>query len=180
MMILRRVARPLLAAIFVSGGVEMLRNPKQPMQAAEPVVDKTVGQVEDKLPDQVPTDTESLVKLDGMIKVGAGLALAFNRFPRVAALLLAGSLVPTTLAGHRFWESTDPGERAQQRIDFVKNLGLLGGLLIASADTNGKPSLNWRARHAARVAGAKAEHAVDHAVDTVQSVPDKARSLLPK
>lgn len=151
-MIMRRIARPLLAAVFVSGGIEQLRNPKPPMQAAEPVVDKTVGQVQDKLPDQVPTDTESLVKLDAMVKIGAGLALALGKFPRLASLLLAGSLIPTTAAGHRFWESEDPQERAQQQIHFLKNLGLLGGLMIAAGDTHGKPSLAWRAKHAGTTA----------------------------
>jgi len=155
-MILRRVARPLLAAIFISGGIEALRNPKPHIQAAEPVldrIDKTVGPVQDKLPDQVPTDPESLVKIDAAIKVGAGLALALGKFPRLAAFLLAGSLIPTTAAGHRFWEYDDPQERADQQLHFFKNLGLLGGLMLAAADTHGKPSLNWRTRRALRLAG---------------------------
>lgn len=151
-MIMRRIARPMLAAIFVSGGIEQLRNPKPPMQAAEPVLDKTVGKVEDKLPDEIPTDTETLVKIDGMVKIGAGLALALNKFPRLAALLLAGSLIPTTAAGHRFWESEDPQERAAQQTHFFKNMGLLGGLMIAAGDTHGKPSVAWRTKRAARLA----------------------------
>jgi len=151
-MIMRRIARPLLAAVFVSSGIETLRNPKPRIQAAEPVVDKTVGQLEDKLPDEVPTDTETLVKLDAAVKIGAGLALALGRFPRLASVLLAGSLVPTTVAGHRFWAHEDPQERAQQQLHFFKNLGLIGGLMIAAGDTHGKPSIAWRARHAARVA----------------------------
>ncbi len=159
-MIMRRIARPMLAAIFVSGGIEALRNPKPTIQAAEPMVDKTVGQVQDKLPDQVPTDTESLVKIDAAVKIGAGLALALGKFPRLAALLLAGSLVPTTVAAHRFWEHEDPQERAAQQIHFLKNLGLLGGLMIAAGDTHGKPSLAWRARHAANAATGSASAAL--------------------
>ncbi|HEX2134079.1 MAG TPA: DoxX family protein [Actinophytocola sp.] len=180
-MILRRIARPMLAAIFVSGGIQSLRNPKPPMQTAEPLLDKTVGQMKDKLPDQMPTDAESLVKLDAAIKVGAGLALAFGRFPRLAATLLAGTLIPTTAAAHRFWESEDPGERAQQQVHFLKNVSLLGGLLIAAADTHGKPSLNWHAHHAARIAGAKLHHATDevqgtmaHAAGAVQGAVQSA------
>ncbi len=147
-MIMRRIARPMLAAVFVSGGIETLRNPKPRIQAAEPIVDKTVGQVREKLPDEVPTDTESLVRLDAAIKIGAGVALGLGRFPRLAALLLAGTLVPTTAAGHRFWEYEDPKERAAQRSHFLKNVGLLGGLMIAAGDTHGKPSVAWRAKHA--------------------------------
>lgn len=168
-MILRRVARPMLAAVFVSGGIETLRNPKPSTQVAEPLLDKTVGQVQDRLPDQVPTDAETLVKLDAMIKIGAGLALAFNKFPRLASLLLAGTVVPTTVALHRFWEYEDPQERAEQQSHFLKNVGLLGGLLIASADTHGKPSLNWRAQRAARIASRRARRTSDAVQGTVNS-----------
>ena len=75
--------------------------------------------------------------------------LSIGKLPRVAALALCGSIVPTTLAGHRFWEETEPATRAQQRTHFLKNLGLLGGLLLATVDTAGKPSLSWRAKRAA-------------------------------
>ena len=64
----------------------------------------------------------------------------------LAALALIGSIVPTTYAGHRFWEETDEATRAEQRMHFFKNLGLLGGLLLAAMDTEGKPSLGWRAK----------------------------------
>lgn len=173
-MIMRRIARPMLAAIFVSGGIEQLRNPKPPMRAAEPVLDKTVGKVEDKLPDEIPTDTESLVKIDAAVKIGAGIALGLGRFPRLASLLLAGSLIPTTAAGHRFWECDDPQERAAQRTHFFKNVGLLGGLLIASGDTHGKPSVAWRTKHAASVAAGTVQGNTAAAAGKIQKLADTA------
>ena len=88
------------------------------------------------------------------MQVGAGLMLALGRFPRLSSALLAGSLVPTTLAGHRFWEEQDETKRAQQRIHFFKNLGMLGGLMLAAVDTEGRPGLAWRAQHAAHHASA--------------------------
>src|SRR6202044_3854213 len=75
-----------------------------------------------------------------------------GKFPRLSALALAATLVPTTLAGHPYWEVKDEKERAQQRIHFLKNLTMLGGLLIAAADTEGNPSLAWRSRHAVQAA----------------------------
>ena len=60
--------------------------------------------------------------------------------------------MPTTLAGHRFWEEEEEGTAAQQRIHFLKNASMFGGLLIAAADTAGNPSLAWRTRHAAKTA----------------------------
>ena len=74
--------------------------------------------------------------------------LALGRFPRVSALAVAASLLPTTYAGHRFWETDDKQERTQQRIHFLKNVSMFGGLLIAAGDTAGNPSIAWRGRHA--------------------------------
>jgi uncharacterized membrane protein YphA (DoxX/SURF4 family) len=170
-MILRRVARPLLGAIFVWGGINALRNLEHHARAAKPFLDKTVGKAADKLPDQVPTEPEAVVRADALVKIGAGLALGFGFLPRLAALLLTGSLVPTTLAGHRFWELEDPQERSAQQIQFLKNLGLLGGLLLASADTEGKPSLSWRARHVA-------QDVADSVADTADAVERKAKSAV--
>ena len=72
--------------------------------------------------------------------------------------MLAGSLVPTTLAGHRFWEEQDKTQRANQLIHFVKNVSMFGGLLIASVDTEGQPGVAWRAKHAATTAKREAKH----------------------
>ena len=144
MTITRRLARPLLAASFVSGGIDTLRNPGPRVQMADAVA----PQIAEPLP--LPTQTDQLVKINAVVQVLAGVLLAIGRLPRLAALALAGSLVPTTLAGHRFWEAQDPAERAQQQIHFLKNAGLLGGLVLASVDTEGAPSIGWRARRAAR------------------------------
>jgi uncharacterized membrane protein YphA (DoxX/SURF4 family) len=147
MTVLRFIARPMLGSIFVIQGYETWRRPERVTPAAEPVV----GPVRDRVPG-VPSETEESVRLNGAIQAVAGSMLAAGWFPRLAALALAGTLVPTTLAGHRFWEVADKQERAQQRIHFLKNVTIMGGLLIAAADTGGSPSLAWRGRHAARTA----------------------------
>ncbi|MGI8666520.1 MAG: DoxX family protein [Jatrophihabitans sp.] len=142
MPLIRALARPMLAATFISGGIDAVRNPGSKVPAAEKVVSPLV--------DAVPqlSDAEQVVKLDGAVKVVAGTLLAFGRFPRLSAAALAASLVPTTLAGHRFWEESDPTKRKAQQLHFLKNAGMLGGLLLAAVDTEGRPSLGWRARHA--------------------------------
>lgn len=152
-MILRRLARPMLAAIFISGGINALRQTEGHAQAVKPLLDKTVGKQSEKIPESVPTDPETLVKVDAVVKIAAGAAFALGKFPRLSAMLLVGSLVPTTAAGHPFWEEEDTSMREQQLIHFLKNVGLAGGLLLAAADTEGKPSLSWRARHAAQTTG---------------------------
>jgi putative oxidoreductase len=148
-MLVRRIARPLLAATFIYGGIDTLRNPASRVPGARPVVKTITEQADKQLPIEVPKDVELWVKVDAGVKVGAGALFALGRAPRLSALLLSGSIVPTTLAGHRFWEHSDPKERAGQIAHFLKNLGLLGGLLLAVVDTEGKPSVGFRARRAA-------------------------------
>jgi putative oxidoreductase len=88
------------------------------------------------------------VKVNAAVQIGAGTMLALGRFPRLSSVLLAGSLIPTTLAGHRFWEESDPQKKTAQKLQFFKNLSLLGGLILAAVDTAGQPGLAWRAKHA--------------------------------
>ncbi|MET8247637.1 DoxX family protein [Streptomyces sp. NPDC005202] len=145
MSLLRVVGRPLLASMFIAGGLSSARSPKDVAPAAEPVVGPITKRVR-----VLPDSTEQVVRLHGGVQVLAGVLLGMGRLPRLSALALAAGLVPTTVAGHRFWEAEDPAERAQQRIHFLKNLAMLGGLLIAADDTAGAPSLLWRGRHAAR------------------------------
>ncbi|MFD9754584.1 DoxX family protein [[Kitasatospora] papulosa] len=169
MAILRKVARPLLASVFISGGIRTLRDPHAVADAAEPVA----RPVSMRVP-QLPDDTVRLVRINSAVQVGAGVLLAAGRFPRASALALAASLVPTTLAGHAWWKAQDPEERARQRVQFTKNLSLLGGLLIAAADTHGKPSLAYRSRAAATV-GARSVRRTGNAVGT--AVADKAHDV---
>lgn len=161
-MILRRIARPMLAAVFVSGGIDTLRNPKPRVDTAAPVIEKAGKQA------NVAADPELLVKVNAAAQVAAGTLLGLGKFPRLSALVLAGSLAPTTVAGHRFWEEDQPADRGAQRIHFLKNLGLIGGLLIAASDTHGKPSLAWRAKHAKSVAGASVGAKLGEAAGAVQ------------
>jgi putative oxidoreductase len=145
MPVLRAFARPLLAATFVVQGVANLLHPELSAKQAEPVFRPLAERVPG-----IPADPAQAVRLGGAVQLAAGTLLALGRLPRLSALAIAVTLVPTTLAGHRFWESDDAQERAQQRVEFLKNAGLLGGLLLAAADTAGAPSLAWRGRHAAR------------------------------
>jgi uncharacterized membrane protein YphA (DoxX/SURF4 family) len=148
-MLVRRIARPLLAAPFVVLGVQALREPGGRVEAARPLVEKVTEMADKQLPVQVPRDVEQWVRINAGVMVGAGALFGLGRLPRLSALLLTGTMVPTTAAGHRFWEHEDKQSRQQQLIHFLKNVGLVGGLLIAAVDTEGKPSVGWRARRAA-------------------------------
>jgi len=98
----------------------------------------------------MPAETEQAVRLNGAVQAVAGTTLGLGLLPRLSALVLAGTLVPTTLAGHRYWEIKDPELRAEQRVHFLKNVAMIGGLMIAACDTAGRPSLAWRRKKASR------------------------------
>ena len=151
MTVSRLLARPLLASMFVVGGANSLKDPAPRVPAAKPVIDKVVPAIQQAVPQvPIPTDPATLVRINGAAQLLAGLALATGRAPRTSAAVLVASLLPTTAAGHRFWEEKDKGIRSAQQVHFFKNVSMLGGLMLAAVDTEGKPGVAWRARRAAK------------------------------
>jgi uncharacterized membrane protein YphA (DoxX/SURF4 family) len=143
----------MMASMFVVGGVNALKNADAMAIKAKKVTDRVIPLARRALPAApVPTDPATLVKINAITQIGAAAALATGRSPRVASAVLAASLVPTTIAGHSFWEEGDPQVKAVQRVQFFKNVSMLGGLLLAAVDTEGKPGLAWRAGHATQTA----------------------------
>lgn len=150
MSLLRTAARTMLASFFVLNGVKTVKEPHELVPATQPLADAVVPLVEKALPDEVsayvPTDTVTIVRLQGIIQIVGGVALASGKARRFGALMLAGSLVPTTLARAAFWSETEPDLKSAKREEFLKNVALAGATLIAAQDTEGKPSLAWRAQ----------------------------------
>jgi len=147
-MLLRRIARPLLSAVFIGQGVETLRNPKVTLDAAQTAV-TTLQTLPDPVGSKIPSDPETVARINAAVQVGGGLLLATGKLPRIASAALAFTVIPGSLGGHLFWNEPDPELKVQKRRDLLTDLSLLGGLIIASADTAGKPSLGWRGRRAA-------------------------------
>jgi uncharacterized membrane protein YphA (DoxX/SURF4 family)/vacuolar-type H+-ATPase subunit H len=147
-MLIRRIARPLLSAAFIGQGVETLRNPKVTIDAAQPTV-AALQTLPEPIGSKVPTDPATAARINAAVQVGGGLLLATGRLPRIASAALAFTVIPSSLGAHLFWNEADPEVKAQKRRDLLTDLSLLGGLIIASADTAGKPSLGWRGRQAA-------------------------------
>lgn len=150
MTLIRAVARPMLATMFVAGGIDEIRDAAALAPTARPVTQRVAPFVESRIPTAVPlpSDTVGWVRADGALKIAAALALATGRFPRLASLVLIGSLVPTTLSAHPFWKETDPQAKSQQRQQFLKNVSMTGGLLFAAVDV--EPSARERVEIAAR------------------------------
>jgi len=156
---IRLIARPMLASMFVVGGINAFMNPSGKVLRAEKVTGPLSTIAEKVAPGlPVPTDPATLIRINGGVQVLAGLALATGRMPRLSALALVATLVPTTYAGHPFWEEQDKAAKAAQRTQFFKNVSMMGGLLLASVDTEGKPGVAWRARRAAHDVRREAHH----------------------
>jgi hypothetical protein len=83
----------------------------------------------------VPLDPELAVGVNGAAMASAGVALALGVLPRLAAAVLAGTLVPTTVAGHPYWRIEDPAARRQQRTHFFKNVGLFAGRCLVLSES---------------------------------------------
>jgi uncharacterized membrane protein YphA (DoxX/SURF4 family) len=146
-----------MASIFISGGLDAVQHPESKVKQAETVTRPLTSRLK-----ALPDDTETLVRFNGALQVAAGSLLALGKVRRLAAFTLLGSLIPTTLAGHRFWDELDPERHAQQRTHFVKNLGLLGGLAMAATEA---PT-----RHT--------KHVVQQTKDTVASPVSRIAALL--
>ncbi len=157
MTVSRLLARPLLASPFLVGAVATAKNADAAAPRAATVTDAVVPLLR-KAGVPVPTDPAVLVKVNAGVQIAAALGLATGRMPRLSATVLAASLVPTTAAGHRFWSEHEEPARTQQKLHFFKNLSMLGGLVIAAGDTEGRPGVAWRARRAAKDARREARH----------------------
>ncbi len=144
---IRTLARPLLAAIFVASGINTLKDPSYAAHVA-----REAGLAE----------PEKLAQVHGATNLAGGLALATGRFPRLASLGLALGLLPVTVLGHPFWSAPEDQKQMQQ-IHFFKNLSLIGGLLIAFADTGGRESLPHAVGRVSRRTAKRAEKAAKRA-----------------
>jgi len=125
---LRPAARALTGSTYVLLGFDALREPGGRVDQAAPVL----ASIRKVAP--LPEDDELVVRANAAVMVAGGTLLALGIAPRLSALALVCSLIPTTLAGHSYWAIEDPALRKQQRIQFHKNMAMLGGLLLAVID----------------------------------------------
>ncbi|GAA1398121.1 DoxX family membrane protein [Luteococcus peritonei] len=153
MTLIRAAGRTMLASFFIVNGAKAAAKPEPLVADAEPIARKVVPLVQQVAPpsvaNYVPEETKQLVRLTGVAQVLGGLGLATGLGRRASATLLSASMVPHVLAS-RPAKGATAEQKAAARSVMLRNIALLGGALIASQDTQGKPSLAWRASHEAR------------------------------
>jgi len=163
-MLLRRIARPLLASWFVSEGLDAARRPTAHVAFARPAVDELLARTS-----SVP---RTIVQVHGAATAAAGLALAFGKAPRTAALLLAALTLPVAAASMPGRKSAGtPTEVRRARWErFVRSLAFAGAALLAGADNEGRPGVSWRLADARDRASARASDLASAAAEHAKAV----------
>lgn len=132
------LARPLLASWFVYGGIQNALEPERNAALIAPTVEpalQDLGLEEVKAAD--------IVKVHGALTVACAAALALSRYPRTSALGLAGLAGAKAYFAHPFWKETDQLRREAELEAFLKDVSLVGGVLVAA-------TAGHSARHIAR------------------------------
>ena len=84
---------------------------------------------------------ELLAALTIVLEIAGGLALMFGFMTRWAALALAAFTLLASLIFHNFW-AVPEAQRMVQNLMFMKNLSVIGGLLVLAAIGPGNWSLD--------------------------------------
>lgn len=160
MSLIRFAGRAMLASYFVSEGVKAVTKPDDHVDAADPIAQRVVPLAQKAAPAQyaayVPQETRTLVQATGAAQVLGGLAFAFGMGRRVGATTLAATMVPHVVAS-AMAKPASLDEKRHKRSILMRNVALLGATLLASQDTEGQPSLGWRASNASRRIGKAAD-----------------------
>lgn len=149
---IRQLCRALMAGVFIQQGVDALRHPGEATEATGGVA----VALADRLPVVSGDRPEVLVMANGAAQVAGGAMLLADVAPRASAAGLAVTMVPVTFGEHAFWTAEKGEERRAQLRLFLRDLAIIGGLMITAMDTEGQPGLVWRA---GRLGGQAAAHA---------------------
>jgi putative oxidoreductase len=123
------VGRILIAALFLVAGVGKIMG-----------FAGTAGYMA-KLGFPVP---EVMTAMAIVVEAGGAILLIVGWKTRWVAWALAIFTVIATLAAHRFWEIPDAAQMMNQRIHFLKNLAIIGGLLFVATFGPGSISVDKR------------------------------------
>ena len=146
-MVVRRIARPMLALGYVTAGWDAVRHPDVHVDRMEARWAELAARV-DAVPAPDPELLPRLVRLHGAAMVLAGTALAFGRTPRLAGLTLAALCAPL-LALDQPWLPRAPRAHRAERLDrTVRDAAMVGAALLVAADLEGRPGVGWRVARA--------------------------------
>jgi uncharacterized membrane protein YphA (DoxX/SURF4 family) len=73
------------------------------------------------------------VEGSGALMALGGLSLLTGYKPKIGSALITAFLAGVTPAMHRFWSEENPQQRQAEMINFMKNVALVGGAMIAAS-----------------------------------------------
>ncbi|MDR6892738.1 DoxX family protein [Falsarthrobacter nasiphocae] len=141
----RSLARPLLSASLVASGVNQLRRAEETAEYIAPAL-KTVEKVAPPQAKGIARDRVLVARVLGGAQVGAGILLGLGKMPRLASAVLITTQAVNTFVEHKQASNTAATKGARTQA-LLKNVSLLGAVMLATVDTNGRPGLAWRAEH---------------------------------
>lgn len=141
MNLLRMKARPLLAAPFIVDGLSALTKPEP---HAEKVDQAWTALERFGLPPLDHDQVRLAARLSGALSVGTATYFVLGKHKRTAATLLAGLTVPLALINAPVWMAGDKQERREASRKLMNYGVLFAGMLLASTDRVGEPSLSWK------------------------------------
>lgn len=107
--------RILLAVLFLPSGVKKLMD---------------LGGTAAYMTRQGVPAADTMAIVAGVAETAIPILLLLGVAPRIVAVLTGGFTLVATLTAHRFWEFTDPAMAMTQQIQFLKNVGLIGGSMF--------------------------------------------------
>jgi putative oxidoreductase len=84
---------------------------------------------------------ETLAMFAGVAEILGALSLMFGALTRIGAIGLILFMIPTTLLFHNFWV-LEGDEQRLQMVQFLKNLGLTGALILLVSFGPGRYSID--------------------------------------
>jgi len=154
MSLLRFAARTMLASHFISQGVKSITSPEEQAEAAQPLAEQAVPLAQRAIPASyagyIPEETATLVRINGGVQVAGGALFALGLGRRLGASMLVASQIPHVITAALQAKSARGEDAAPARSILLRNAAFLGATILASQDTEGQPSLGWRAEHAGK------------------------------
>lgn len=76
---------------------------------------------------------ETAVYASGIVLLFGGFSILLGKMMVLGLSLLSVFLIVVTLQMHKFWLAKDPAEQMSEKIGFMKNVAILGALLMMLA-----------------------------------------------
>jgi putative oxidoreductase len=109
------IGKILFGGFFVWNGIEHFTNIKN-----------LTGYAKHK---KIPAARE-MVYLSGVLLLLGGFSIIFEKIVVLGILILIIFMVSVTFSAHRFWQVKEPTEKMNEKVAFMKNMALIGALIM--------------------------------------------------